>query len=205
MTLWRWQEGATPEKLYESNDRDRFPYDLERDAEGNLYVSFVFSNKASEIMRYPVQGDAELWWTAPEKTIVTGIGYDATKQQMIAVDTQNSNLYAIPMQNPDASTLLYEHTVDPEPGFGDATVAADGTIYLASLDLNRVAMLTPEGELTYLAGAFRGSSRVAYDATRRRLYVNNFDNRSLLSDQVLFVQVDVTPKLPFALDVVEWK
>lgn len=205
MTLWRWQEGSEPEKLHESNETDRFPYDLDRDAEGNLYVSFVFADTASVIMRYPVQGEPELWWTAPDETLITGIAYDPSKNQMIAVDTKNSDLYTIPIANPSESSLLYKHTADPQPGLGDVTVAPDGTLYLAALDLNRVAALSPQNELTYLAGAFRGSSRVAYDATRQRLYVNNFDNRSLLADQVLFVQVDVTPKLPFALDVIEWK
>jgi hypothetical protein len=205
MTLWRWQDGAAPEKLRESQNTDRFPYDLDRDADGNLYVSFVFAGQESEIMRYPIQGEEELWWTAPTDTIVTGIAYDEVRERLIAVDTQNSNLYAIPLSNPNTSSLLYEHTLEPQPGFGDATVAPDGTIYLASLDLNRVAALSAENDLTYLAGAFRGSSRVAYDAAQQRLYVNNFDNRSLLADQVLFVQVDVTPKLPFALDLVEWK
>lgn len=205
MTLWRWQDGAAPEKLYESNNRDRFPYDLDRDAAGNLYVSFVFADTASVIMRYPVEGEAGLWWTAPDDTLITGIAYDANQDRMIAVDTKNSDLYAIPLGDPLASYPLYEHTSDPQPGFGDASVAPDGTIYLASLDLNRVAALSPDNHLTYLAGAFRGSSRVLYDAGRQRLYINNFDNRSLLADQVLFVQVDVTPKLPFALDVIEWK
>ena len=205
MTLWRWQEGIAPEKLHESNDTDRFPYDLDRDAEGNLYVSFVFADTSSVITRYPIEGEAEVWWTAPEKTLITGIAYHAEKDELIAVDTQNSDLYAIPLVNPAESYLLYKHNGDPIPGFGDATAAPDGTLYLAALDLNRVAALSPQNELTYMAGAFRGSSRVTYDATRRRLYINNFDNRSLLADQVLFVQVDVTPKLPFALDVVEWK
>lgn len=205
--LWRWQEGSAPEKLHESHLTDRFPYDLDRDAEGNLYVSFIIANNESVIMRYPPQGEPELWWTAPPETLVTGITYDneGNKDRIIAVDTLNSDIYIIPRLNPEQSTLYYDHTVDPQPGFGDVTVGPDGTLYLASLDLNRVAALSPTNELTYLAGAFRGSSRVAYDAARNRLYVNNFDQRSLLSDQVLFVKVDVTPKLPFALDVIEWK
>lgn len=209
-TLWRWREDAELEKLHESNETDRFPYDLDRDGAGNLYVSLIFvdengNQKETRIMRYPPQGEPELWWTAPTDTLVTGIAYDAAKERLIVVDTLKSDLYELPLSNPQEATLIYHNLVDPQPGFGDATVAPDGTIYVTSLDLNRVGALSPTNELTYLAGAFRGSWRVVYDAERRRLYVNNFDNRSLLVDQVLFVQIDVTPKLPFALDVIEWK
>jgi sugar lactone lactonase YvrE len=211
MSLWQWRTGSAPEKLAESHDTDRFPYDLARDTDGNIYVSFVVLKSANGdsgddvIVRYPAQGDSSVWWTAPDNTSITGIEYDPIQDRLIAVDTKNSNLYGIPRANPADSTMFYEQTVDPKPGFDDVTVSPDGTLYLAALELNRVAALSPANELTYLAGAFRGSSRTAYDAVRRRLYVNNWNQQSLLSDQVLFVQIDVKPKLPFALDVIEWK
>jgi sugar lactone lactonase YvrE len=204
MTLWRWTEGAEPEKVAESNDATHIPYDLARDKDGNFYVSNV-GQGPTQIVRYAVDGTGETWWTAPDKTKITGIAYDEAQDRLIAVDTLNSNLYSIPRSNPGDSTVFYEQAVAPKPGFDDADVAPDGTIYLAAVGLNRVAALTPAGELTYLAGAFRQDNRVVYDATRKRLYVNNTDQKSLVFDQVLFVNVDVLPKLPFALDVIEWK
>lgn len=205
MSLWRIRDKAAPEKLFEADEANRIAYDIARDGDGNLYVSYIGVRQPSIIMIYPAAGEPGVWWTAPDNDRFTGITYDAANDRLIAVDTDKSILYAIPRSDPASASVLYEHKVDPVPNFDDVVVAPDGMLYLAALGINRVAQLTPQGDLTYLAGAFRGSSRVAYDPARKRLYVNNWDQRSLLSDQVLFVKVDVTPKLPFALDVIEWK
>lgn len=204
-TIWRWRDNAAPERLHDSDEIDRLPYDMTRDPDGSLYVSFVLRGGGSVIVRYPVDGTAETWWTAPEAAIITGLVYEPTQDRIIASDTVGSDLYQIPRADPQGATLLYHNLVDPAPEYDGLALGTDGTLYVAALGLNRVAMFTPGVGMTYLAGAFRGSSRVAYDPVRRRLYVNNWDQRSLLSDQVLFIQIDVRPKLPFALDVIEWK
>jgi len=204
MRVWRWREDTTA-TLYNEDTSNRFPYDLARDAQGNLYISAIVIGNESEIMRLTPQLEMSVWWKAPKKTSITGLAYQAATDTILAVDTNASDIYAIPAATPADSTLLYHNVVNPAPQLDGLIAAADGTVYVAALGLNRVAALSPTLDLTYLAGAFRGSSRVAYDATRRRLYVNNWDQRSLLADQMLFVKIDVTPKLPFALDVIEWK
>ncbi|MCU0514605.1 MAG: SMP-30/gluconolactonase/LRE family protein [Anaerolineae bacterium] len=207
--LWRIDPGAAPQQITRiSADPARLPYDLALDAAGRLYVTYVIEGGADIIARYDAAGSESQWWTAPQNATITGLAYDAAGERLIVANTRQNILYGLPVAADDPAGAVTEVFVYGEnrtpPGFDGLTVAPNGDIYVAALGLNRVARITPStGELIYLAGAFRGSSRVAYDAARERLYVNNWEARSLLPERVLFVELDVYPHLPFTVDVVE--
>jgi sugar lactone lactonase YvrE len=207
--LWRIPEAGTPEKFAEIPAKATLiPYDLTSDADGNLYVTIIVNGGADEVLRFAPDGTQSVWWTAPDNATITGLAYDASRASLIVVDTQQSVIYAIPVDTADtgqAAEVLYRHTeARPIPGFDGIAAAPDGTLYIAALGLNRVVRLDVDAAaLTELAGAFRGSSRVAYDTERQRLYVNNWDQRSLLPEKLVFIEIDVLPRLPFSIDVVE--
>ena len=81
------------------------------------------------------------------------------------------------------------------PGFDGVTVTPNGDIYVAALGQNGVARVAG-GELTYIAGLFRGASDVDYSAAIDSLYVTNWNQTPLVipGDQ---------PQLPFALDIID--
>jgi sugar lactone lactonase YvrE len=209
--IWQMTMGSAPEKLVEIPAQDNsLPYDMAVDAARNMYATIVVDGDVDYVARYAPDGRGGVWWTAPEDATITGIAFDAANQRMLVTDTRQSVIYGLAVdaaESPEAQEVYRYNEQPPQPGFDGLTVAPNGDIYIAVLGRNRAARLIPAtGELTYLAGAFRGSSRVAYDANRERLYVNNWDQRSLLpGERVLIVEIPLNPRLPFTIDVVEPK
>lgn len=188
----------------------RLPYDVAVDAAGSLYISDAYP-QAPLIWRYNLAtATGENWWQLPAGSSPTRLIYNLQDETLLVSDTSNNILYSVPIQasNPaENATALYEFTgsLAETPGLEGITVAPDKRIFVSALGLNRVAQLNVEtGTLDYLAGAFRGSSDIAYDAARQRLYVTNWEQRSLLPELFLIFQIDILPHLPFAIDVIEW-
>lgn len=208
--IWKIGPENTPEKVVEIDaDKTQIPYDLAVDAIGNMYITLVMADSADYVARYAPDGSGGVWWTAPDEATITGTAFDAVHNRILVVDTAQSVIYEIPVdaENPAESAVEVFRYADNRtpPGFDGLAVSPNGGIYVAALGLNRVARLDAgSGELAYLAGAFRGSSRVAHDPTRQRLYVNNWDQRSLLpGERILFVDIPINPHLPFTIDIIE--
>jgi sugar lactone lactonase YvrE len=176
------------------------PNDIVVDGSSTVYVSDPGRN---EIWRFvadesgAVSGD--VWWVPPapsENTVnsITGLAYDATRDAIVVTDPEANKVYRVAIADGSFETL-YQHGSRPNPpGFDGATVAPDGTLYVAAFGQNGIAIVN-EGDLDYIVGLFRGASDVEY-AAPNRLYVTNFDQTSII---VPLVQ----PQLPFALDVIE--
>lgn len=172
--------------------------DVALDPAGNLYVS---DRGRDEVWQFAADGTGAVWWTPPKIDGVdsyepTGLAYDADTDALIVTDGLNNIIYSVSLED-KTTTTLYEHGTRPDaPGFDGVTVTPEGVIYAAALGQNGIIRLD-DGALTYIAGLFRGASDVDYSAVNNRLYVSNFDSFSLV--------VSATqPRLPFAIDVIEF-
>ncbi|MCA9915015.1 MAG: SMP-30/gluconolactonase/LRE family protein, partial [Anaerolineae bacterium] len=193
----------------EGAQRISLPNDIAVDASGNVYVADVDSS-LRRIWRFaPGESAGEIWWIAPEDPAnPAGLAYDSTNQRLLVTEVARDLIYAIPLDAEvpsDATEIIYRYAgaASEAPGLNGITVAPDGTIYVAELGQNQVARLE-DGMLVTLAGGYRGSSDVAYDATTDRLFVNNWDQSWLVPVQFFIVRFYVEPRLPFSLDVVEF-
>ncbi len=181
--------------------------DIAVDARGRIYLVDLGGAVVWQIN--PAEDTARRWWQ-PEADdqnayALAGITYDADSGQILVTNATANTIHALSVAEDDPqATTLYMYTGNTQaPGFNGISTGTDDDIYVAALGTNRVARLNLDsGDLTYLAGAFRGSSDVAFDAGRERLYVNNWDQRSLLPVQFLFLEIDIDPRLPFSVDVV---
>lgn len=178
-------------------DDQRNPNDIMVDARGRVYVS---DWGEGGIWRYDPDGrNGQVIWQPPalegvDSYAPTGLAYDPIHDAMIVTDPEANTIYSVAVDGQSAE-LLYTHKDRPPeeaPGFDGVTVTPQGVIYVTALGLNRVARLE-NGELLYLAGDFRGASDLEYAASR--LYITNWDQFSLFVGPV-------TPRLPFAIDVV---
>lgn len=206
--VWQIAPDNTLEKIFEVDETTlQLPYDIAA-VDGYLFISDAVSRS---IWRYHLTTKTgAVWWQLPADSLPTRITFNPQNQTLLVADTSKNALYAVPMNAEapaESRSILYEYAGSEQeaPGFDGLAVGAENSIYVAALGLNRVAEINPQtGELDYLAGAFRGSSDIAYDAARHRLYVTNWEQRSLLPETFFIIQIDVQPHLPFAIDVLEW-
>ena len=183
------------------------PNDIAVDDAGNVYV---VDWALERVMRLDPNGDASIWWVTRDDTgdpAPTALAYSAADDSLLIGDLTLNTIYRVPTTATDtfaATETIYRHdrAIDT-PGINGLTVAPDGTLYVAALDVNRVGRIGDDGELVYLAGAFRGASDVAYVPTQDRLYVNNWDQRWLQPVSFLFFNFDVGARLPFSVDAVQ--
>ena len=170
--------------------------DVAVDGSNNVYVT---DRGRDEVWRFAPDGTGEVWWTPPALDGVksyepTGLAYDAGRQALIITDGLANTVYSVALAD-QSSTLLYQHGDRPDaPGFDGVTVLPDGTIYVAALEQNGIVRVA-DGQLTYIAGLFRGASDVDTTPDGTRLYVTNFDSFSLAVPGTF-------PHLPFGLDVI---
>jgi sugar lactone lactonase YvrE len=192
------------------------PNDITLDDAGNIYIADIQYDagfRTGRVLRI-VAGSTDIdeWWEAPDAgpdnpSAPAGLAFSATTNTLLITDAARNAIVAVPLgvDDPETSTqILYEFTGEEDvPGLNGITVAPDGTIFVAALGLDRVARLE-DGKLDYLAAGFRGGSDLAFDATRNRLFVNNWDQRWLLPVRFLFLSQNVPARLPFSVDVLTW-
>jgi sugar lactone lactonase YvrE len=197
--IWRVSPDGNITEFGEIDDSSGFvsPDDLTLDGSGNVYVS---DRGRREVWRFTPEGIGALWWVVPEDTndgarvIPTGLAYDASSDTIIITDSETDQIFRVSLDGQTTEVLFMLEAGQTPANLDGVTVAPDGTIYVAALGANRVSRFE-NGELTALASGFRGASDVAINGTR--LYVTNFDQRSLAPPPGL------QPRLPFALDVIE--
>lgn len=215
--IWQIVPSIPPVSLVTLDEAGRngvsLPDDIAIDAAGQIYIT---DRGPDNVWRFSPDGtQGDVWWRPtltdhPLGPSITGLAYDATQDAMIITDAVMNAIYSVPVasENPiEDSTVLYHYErQEMQPGFDGVDVAPDGTIYVAALGQNRVGSLNRDtGEITYLAGNFRGSSDVAFAGQSGRLYITNWDQRSLLPITLLFLQFDLDPRLPFAIDVLTFE
>jgi sugar lactone lactonase YvrE len=196
--VWRLAPGGIIGRFAAPDDGGGFlaPDDIALDADGFVYVS---DRGRQQVWRFNSDGgDSQAWWRSPavpnaDSYAPTGLAYDPIHDAIIITDPEVNAIYRVAVADGNTETLYLHGDRPYQPGFDGVTVTPDGTLYVAALGQNGIARLR-EGELEYIAGLFRGASDVAHDGNDR-LYVTNFDQFSLL------VSV-VSPRLPFALDVI---
>ena len=175
------------------------PDDVTLDANGYVYVS---DRGRDEVLRFDPDGsNGAAWWSPPLVEGVdayepTGLAYHPMLDAIIITDSVLNIVYAVPVSDSTLTETLYDHgsRANP-PGFDGVTVTPDGVIYAAALGQNGVVRVEG-GELTYIAGLFRGASDVDYSPLTDSLYVTNWNQTPLV------IPGD-RPQLPFALDVID--
>ena len=213
-TIWRIQDETLEEILQLPANGENgiaIPNDLAVDADHNLYL--VDAQLKRVLRLVPGRANAEIWWEASISTVAAvpaGLAVHPQNQSLLITDTGRQWIYEVPLDSADPgaeSQILYQDRAERNlPGFNGITVAPDGMIYVAALSLNEVGQLDPDtNQITYLAGAFRGSSDVAYDTVNQRVLVNNWDQRWLLPVKFVFLSFQIEPHLPFSVDVIEFE
>ncbi len=182
------------------------PNDIAVDAEGRLYLLDIAT---AQILL--LEGDElSIWWQSPDESYqIAGLAYNPASDSLLMSDVARNAVYEIPLNAADAEqareTVFINEELETFPAFNGLTVADDGTIYIAAFDINEIWQIIPgTNEHTVLTGNYRGSSDVAYDSANNRLYVNNWDQSWLIPITLVIMQVDVPPRLPFSVDVIEF-
>lgn len=181
------------------------PNDIVITDEGRI---FVLDISLGQILTVDEEG-VGIWWQSPDSTYqIAGLGYNALNDSLMISDAVRTAIYEIPVnaENSEAERqIVYvDETTQSPPAFNGLSVGADGTIYVTAFDLNEVWSIEPNtNEFTILANNYRGSSDVAYDSANQRLYVNNWDQSWLIPITLVVFQVDLPPRLPFSIDVID--
>lgn len=182
------------------------PNDIVIDSTGSAYVSDPGRN---EIWRFAPDDSGTIWWvppapeapttgsSAPPRRGLTGLAYDSVADALIVTDPEFNDIFRVAIADGAWEQIYHHGDRNRPPGFDGATVAPDGTLYVATLGTNGVAIVR-DNELEYIAGVFRGASDVEF-AAPNRLYVTNFDQASLAP----IILPLFAPQLPFAIDVIE--
>jgi sugar lactone lactonase YvrE len=204
--IWRMAgDGAMTEYGLLDDERGWIaPNDMVFDDQGNLYVT---DSGRNEVIRFSAGEDGaqvgQVWWVPPPppedaRASLTGLAFDPVRRAIIVTDPETNRLYRVMLAD-NTSETLYDHGARPNPpGFDGAVITPDGELYVAALGQNGIARFNAEtGALDYIAGLFRGSSDVAYDAASDRLIVPNFDQSSLVLPLI-------TPSLPFTIDYIQF-
>lgn len=198
----------------EGDDIHAIPDDIVTDAQGRIYIS---DRGPGRVWRFDADGtNGGIWWRKPASVgdgafAPTGLAYDAANDAILISEPAADAIYSVPVtaESPESATMVlyrYNGSQFDTPGFDGLTIAPDGTIYAAAYGSDRLAMLSPDdNRLIYLSQGFRGGSDVAYDAARNRVYMTNWDPGSLIpSSFLIFFTVQTEPRLPFAIDVIEF-
>ncbi len=199
-SVWRIAPDGAIAAFADSFDEQGFvvPDDVTLDADGYVYVS---DRGRDEVLRFDPDGsNAAVWWTPQVERAdayePTGLAYHPALDAILITDAVLNTVYLVPVSDSTVSETLYDHGARANaPGFDGVTVTPTGDIYVAALGQNGVARVE-RGELTYIAGLFRGASDLDYDPTSDRLYVTNWNQTPLVIPGDL-------PQLPFALDVID--
>lgn len=214
--VWAYKNGQLEQIISLSKDgKDRIvlPHDIVSDGQGQLYVSDFGPDRIWRID--PVQKSAAIWWESEadrdeSQFALTGLWFEADENQLYMLDSNQDSIsrVAIDAENPAAETeVIYRYQAvvgKPAPGFNQLWITDSGQIFLAALNSNEVYVLE-DGQMKALAGSFRGASDVVYDASRQRLYVSNWDQRTLVPLSILVFQVSNMARLPFGIDVIDFK
>jgi hypothetical protein len=178
------------------------PNDISIDAEGRLYISDLQGGK---IFRLDSTG-LSVWWEVPSFDYApAGLDYDAGSDRLLISDALRGEIYAIPTNASDTEAeriVLFDSAEDV--GFNGIDLGMNGRLYAADLLNNQVWEIELGlGTDRAIAGYYRGSSTVAYDASSNRLFVNNWDQSWLVPLDYYFISLSFSPRLPFSIDVID--
>ena len=180
------------------------PNDIAVDADGRIYLLDISGSKIVVI-----EGDStQIWWSPPEPTYqIAGLAYDALSNTLLITDANLHRVYRMPVdaENPESAREII-YTLESStlvPRFNGITVSDTGVVYVAAFEANEVWQLIPNtNDYIVIAGNYRGSSDVAFDNANQRIYVNNWDQSWLVPITFVFFQVDMSPRLPFSVDII---
>jgi sugar lactone lactonase YvrE len=195
-----WRIDANGLSLLHDLPEIAHPNDVTLDDSGRVYISDL---QAGIVYRLDEAG-LSVWWQAPNNDFAPA-GLAHANGRILISDALRGEIFAIPTTASD--TEAERATIfasDVELGFNGMSMGANGKLYVADLLNNEVWEMGLDGVGRVLAGYYRGSSNVAYDASRNRIFVNNWDQSWLLPQEFFVISFTVEPRLPFSIDVIEF-
>ena len=198
--VWRFDDAGLQQLAHIPTGRVTgvmLPDDIAIDRDGSIYIS---DRDPPRVLRLDRKGESlHMFWRPRDSSAApTGLAYDSASHALLVTDSANDSIFRVPLDAPDldaaisGAEMIFGDADKREYGLDGIDIAPDGAIYVTLLNWNRVAKLA-NGALVMLARDFRGSSDVAIDDARGRLYVSNWNQFSL--------GFGTRPQLPFALDV----